>query len=138
MFAWLRFTIRHPLFPRLPVTPAAEALERHAALAGSFPDLARAARQGARADCAVFVLIDEGAPLPGEAQFEQLWQWFEVPSYVLVVDGKGKVTAYECEARNGLHLVQERRDALDAGAAQCPCGRPGLKVAHVEQALARL
>ena len=138
MFGWLRSTVRHPLFPRLPVTRAAEALGRHAALAGSFADLARAARQGARADCAVFVLIDEGVPLPDEAQHEQLWQWFEVPSYVLVVNGKGKVTAYECEARDGLHLVQGGRNALDGGAAECPCGRPGLKVAHVGQALVGL
>ena len=56
---------------------------------------------------------------------DRLWQIFEVPVYGLLLDQKGKVLAYECEAQNGLHV------AATAGEVQyspCDCGRPGSRI----------
>jgi hypothetical protein len=128
MFTWLRSTLRHPLYPDLPVTPAVGATGRHTVLAGSFHELAQAARQGARASHAVFILYTEGAVLPGASQREQLWQWFPVPSYVLVLDTDGQLQAYECEAQEGLHVAAGGSGASQFETAPCPCGRPGRRV----------
>jgi len=76
--------------------------------------------RGATATRGVLVVQREGEHLPGEEQRAALWDWFRVPSYVVQVDGDGKVRAYECEARIGLHQAQ----AVD-GRVECDCGRPG-------------
>jgi hypothetical protein len=128
MFTWLRPTLRHPLYPDLPVTPALGATGRHTVLAGSFHELAQASRHGARASRAVFVLYAEGAPLPSAVQREQLWQWFPVPSYVLVLDADGQLKAYECEAQEGLHVAAGWSLTGELETAPCPCGRPGRRV----------
>ena len=130
MFPWLRSIPRHPLFPRLQAAPAAKAAGWHASLTGNFQELAQAARQGARVERALFLLIEQGAPLPSGTQRDQLWKWFEVPCYVLLVNANGKVIAYECEAQDGLHLVGRRPKAGDDESALCPCGRPGPKIAR--------
>lgn len=128
MFGWPRFTLKHPLYPELPVTPAAGATGRHTVLAGSLQQLAQAACRGACASRAVFVVCGEDEPLPGAAEREQLWQWFPVPSYALVLDANSRLKAYECEAQEGLHLAAERPRAGETSAALCPCGRPGPKL----------
>jgi hypothetical protein len=128
MFGWLRFTLKHPLYPDLSVTPAAGATGRHIVLAGSLQQLAQAASRGACASHAVFVVCSEEEPLPGADEREQLWQWFRVPSYALVLDANGRLQAYECEAQEGLHLAGDRSRTGETDAALCPCGRPGPKV----------
>jgi hypothetical protein len=129
MFGCLRSNLRHPLYPDLPVTPAMAATGRHTVLAGSFRELAQAARHGACASRAVFVLYGEGAPLPGASQREQLWQWFPVPSYVLVLGADGQLRAYECEAQEGLHVAADWPHGPGSlETALCPCGRPGRRV----------
>jgi len=77
---------------------------------------------------AVFVLQDERDPLLTDAQRDELWAQFAVPVYVLLLDGKGKVCAYECEAHQGLHLpVDAARRPIPPGVetTPCGCGRPG-------------
>jgi hypothetical protein len=136
MFAWLRSTLRHPFYPDLPVTPALRANGQHAVLAGSFQELAQAACRGARASRAVFLLAAEDTPLPGASLREQLWQWFRVPSYMLVRDAEGRLRAYECEAHEGFHVAADWPAADSPGAgelenAPCPCGRPGRRVSRI-------
>ncbi len=134
MFGWFRSAYRHPLYPNLPVTHAAVAVGRHAVLAGTFQELAQAARRGACASRAVFVLHGDDAPPPGFSQREELWRWFPVPSYVLVVDANGRLKAYECEAHEGLHVPADWPGAGQFETAVCPCGRPGRKVSRVPDA----
>ena len=127
MFGWLRSNLKHPLYPGLPVTPAAEATGRHAVLAGSLRQLAQAAHRGACASHAVFVVCGEDEPPPCADEREQLWKWFPVPSYALVFDANGQLSAYECEAQDGLHLADDSSGAGEADATLCACGRPGPK-----------
>ena len=126
MFGRLR-SIRHPFYPDLRPTHARAATGRHTVLAGHFEELEQAAARGARATHAIFVLQEEGACPATGRQRDRLWEWFCVPSFVLVLDGAGKVLAYECEAEEGLHV------AADAGLAApdtslCPCGRAGPRI----------
>ena len=120
--------LRHPLFPKLRVTRAAKASGRHAVLAGTMQELAAAARAGGGALHAVLILADAGTPLPGPAAREKLWQWFAVPSFVLVLGPDGRVLAYECEARDGLHIAGAERRCGDPEPFPCPCGRPGRRI----------
>ncbi len=133
----MRVTIRkvrgaplHPLFPGLTAARAAVAKGEHAALAGSFDELARARAAGARARRAVFVLHYSGRPHLGEAERDALWEMFRAPVYGMLLDRDGRVLGYECEAQDGLHVLAEC--ALPAGlvdAGPCCCGRPGGRLA---------
>jgi hypothetical protein len=123
--------LRHPLYPKLRITRASNASGRHAVLAGTMQELASAARTKAGALRAVFVLTGEGMPLPSSDEREQLWQWFEVPSFVLVLDRDGRLLAYECEAKDGLHIAGEERRAGPPETFPCPCGRPGRRVSSL-------
>ena len=119
--------IRHPLFPGLIPTPAREAKAVSCALHGTFPELVHAACEGAQATRAVFVIlrVDE-APL-SEQDRDLLWDLFQVPAFLLMLDGKDRVLGYECEVQNGLH-VTARFPSDSAAAAECECGRPGQKL----------
>ena len=128
MSDWFWPRLRHPLYPGLRITRAARAAGRHSVVAGTFPELALAASVGACASRAVFILSDEGAPLPSPTEREQLWQWFPVPSFVMVLGADGRLKAYECEARDGLHVVDNPGRAGDPEPSLCPCGRPGRRV----------
>src|SRR5690348_9031996 len=119
MFGWCSFRIRHPLFPRWPAVPAARAKGRQRVIAGRFEELLRAAGRGVRVSHAVFVLIDEGRPLIGPGERDRLWQWFAVPSYVLVTDAAGRPRACECEARDGLHLAAGTAAEGPVGTSLC-------------------
>ena len=122
MLYWVGKSLRHPLFPGLRATSASEAKTRqYDALAGSFHELQAAAIAGATARRAVFVTAPEGWNLPTDSQRDVLWILFQVPSYVLQLDSNGKVRAYECEARSGLHNVRSGENSME-----CACGRPGL------------
>ena len=119
--------IRHPFFPWLSPTPAAEAKTVCSALYGTFPELLRAAHAGAHASRAVFVTLrQEETPLSNR-QRDTLWELFQVPSFVLLLDGKGRLLAYECEAQCGLH-VNPKYPARSPIESACECGRPGDRV----------
>jgi len=106
------------------------------AVSGTFQQLAQAASRRVEPRRAVFVVQNEGdSPLTG-AQRDELWEKFEVPIYVLLLDRNGKVCAYECEAHQGLHLPRNAgpfRDPPGSETAPCGCGRPGprLRCPHV-------
>jgi len=120
--------IRHPFFPDLAATPAAEARGRSTAVAGTFAELARAAAAGVEARRAVFVLSrpDE---FPGQGERDELWRRFQVPVFALVVDRAGRIVAWECEAQNGLHGEAGCEPPVGMrDESPCPCGRPGARV----------
>ena len=138
----MRLTIRkargaplHPLYPGLRTARAAGAKGEHAALAGSFDELARARAAGTRARRAVFVLHYNGRPYLSEGERDALWEMFRAPVYGMLLDRDGRVLGYECEAQDGLHVLAEC--APPAGlveAGPCCCGRLGVRL--VAEALA--
>jgi len=88
---------------------------------------------------AVFVLQNEGDPLLSDAQRDELWELFQVPVYVLLLDANHRVCAYECEAHQGLHLPRDigpHRAPAGLEASPCGCGRPGprLRYSHAPHA----
>ncbi|MGA2197631.1 MAG: hypothetical protein ABSH40_20375 [Bryobacteraceae bacterium] len=120
---------RHPLYPGLRAARAATAKGEHAALAGSFDELARARAAGARARRAVFVLHYSGRPFLSEGERDALWEMFQAPVYGMLLARDGRVLGYECEAQDGLHAAAN--GALPAGMAEagpCACGRPSLRL----------
>ena len=126
-FSWFRRRIRHPFFPDLAADVAADARGPSKVLAGTFGELTGAAARGAQARRAVYVVTNENEPL-SEGERDILWRLFEVPIYALLKSGD-QVTAWECEAQNGLHIAESG----DEGG--CSCGRPGAKLTPT-QALA--
>ena len=111
--------------------------------------VARTARP--EVEFAVLVLRHPGGSPLTESARDRLWDAFRVPVYELLCGFDGKLLAYECEARCGLHvtgnaLFEEHRGRmyvtsltdrrapairLDCGIAgyiattRCDCGRPG-------------
>ena len=134
-FQWFKSRVRHPLYPSVRATPAPSSVGHPTAVSGTFQELAQAAMRRVEPRRAVFVLQHEGDRLLSDAQRDELWVHFEVPIYVLLLDSKGKVCAYECEAHQGLHLPADgvrRRVPPGSETAPCGCGRPGprLRYAH--------
>src|ERR1022692_2218161 len=120
---------RHPLYPGLTAARAATARGEHAALAGSFDELARARAAGTRARRAGFGLHDSGGPYLSEGERDALWEMFRARVYGMLLDRDGRVLGYECEAQDGLHVLAEC--ALPAGlmdAGPCCCGRLGVRL----------
>jgi hypothetical protein len=115
-----RRRIRHPFFPGLAADPAANARGRSKALAGTFAELAGAAARGVAAQYAVFVLTSEREPL-SDGQRDELWRLFQAPVYALL-ERRGRVEGWECEAQSGLHLAQGGEEIT------CSCGRPRAKL----------
>lgn len=128
--------LRHPLYPELKPVSAVGARGRHAVLAGTFAELMSATVRGATAGRAIFVLRVPGQPFLTEPERDVLWDLFQVPILVLLVNDHSQVLAYECEAQQGLHLD---RYALPAGcaavveAAPCGCGRPGHRLVPADK-----
>jgi len=131
MFHWQKSRIRHPFYRNLRVSRATAASGRHTVLAGTFSELEQAANRGACASHAVFLLINEDDPAANRAQRERLWTWFQVPSFVLVTDSRGRVIAFECEAQEGFHLAGKEGEVDDS--PLCRCGRPGPRVAELRR-----
>jgi len=132
----LRVPLRHPFRAEWPTTPARLADGRCAVLTGSFPELMRAAASGACADCAVLVLHYPDRPFLSSTERDTLWETFQVPIFALLLDRKGRLTAWECEAQDGLHVGGAWTEQslwvhrlLAAGwildDTPCECGRPG-------------
>ncbi len=103
------------------------------ALSGTFQQLAYAGLRRVEPRRAVFVLQNDGDPLLSDAQRDELWELFQVPVYVLLLDAKRRVCAYECEAHQGLHLPRDigpRRIRPGLETSPCGCGRPGLRLRY--------
>jgi hypothetical protein len=123
--------IRHPLYPALTPVPATEATGLCPAIAGTFRELAEARAAGARASHVVFPMQDSGGPGLTAAERDTLWELFQVPAYVLLLDHGCRVVAYECEAHDGMHLTDNLQGHAVAGSIEsspCDCGRPGLRL----------
>jgi hypothetical protein len=119
---WFQRKINHPFYPKLRPVPAASASGCSEALAGTYSELLAAARCGARATRMALVLHSVDTPFLNAVQRDRLWELFEVPIYAMVLDRKGSLAGFECEAQNGLHLPGRH----GADSSVCPCGRPGL------------
>jgi hypothetical protein len=129
MSLWFRPRVRHPFYPRLLPTPAVEAHGRVIALSGTFQELEQAAAAGASAQSALLVLNRRNDAALTDAQRDRLWTLFQVPAYAMLMDGDGRLVAFECEAQNGYHVPGKA--APDA--PLCECGRPG-QLLHMEAA----
>ena len=102
-------------------------------MSGTFQQLAQAALRRVEPRRAVFVLQNEGETLLNDAQRDELWELFQVPVYVLLLDVKRRVSAYECEAHQGLHLRRDtgpRRIPQGVESSPCGCGRPGPRLRY--------
>src|SRR5688572_12438749 len=117
--------IRHPLFASWKTTPAAKAAGACITIAGTLDELAEAAARGASASHAIFTLHATEGPFLNGLERETLWQLFQVPHYTMIVDPKGRIVAYECEAKDGLHLAEWTPTAGTIASSPCECGRPG-------------
>jgi hypothetical protein len=122
-----RTRLRHPLFPDLPATPAEEASANCTAIAGTYYQLAATAAR-VRPRRAVFVLTHPGQPFLSDSERDDLWTWYQVPVFGLLVDRCGRIAGYECEAQSGMHLVAGFGNPVDPGfleSTPCACGRKG-------------
>jgi len=130
MSLWFRPRVRHPLYPGLASTPAAEATGRCPALYGTFEDLLRAGAAGAQPRRAVFVKRSTRNPFLSLRERDELWNRFGVPVLAVLVDDRGVLLGYECEAQAGVHLSARLqpgpRHRLERG--PCDCGRPGTRL----------
>src|SRR5262249_46985694 len=100
----IRVPLRHPLHPGWKATPARMAEKCCEVLSGTFPELIKSAQAGARAQSAVFVLHYPDRPFLSASERDTLWQLFQVPALALLLDRKGRLTAWECEAHDGMHV----------------------------------
>jgi hypothetical protein len=130
MSLWFRPRIRHPLYPGLASTSAAGATGRCPALYGTFEDLVQAAAAGAQPRRAVFVERHQANPFLSVRERDELWDRFGVPVLAVLVDERGRLLGYECEAQQGVHLNARLqpgpRHRLEHG--PCDCGRPGYRL----------
>jgi hypothetical protein len=122
--------MRHPLYPGLASTPAAEATSRCPALYGTFEDLVRAASAGAQPRRAVFVERRQANPFLSVRERDELWDRFGVPVLAVLVDDRGVLLGYECEAQQGVHLSERMQPGprLRLEHGPCDCGRPGCRL----------
>ena len=122
MKMWFGHRLRHPFYPEIPSTPAAEAKGSVLALSGTLNELDLAAQSGVTVRRSVYVTHRWDQLLLTDAQRDHLWQLFQAPVYAMVLDSFGVPVAYECEMQKGLHMA--------AGVIEgqfCECGRPGLR-----------
>jgi len=120
--------IRHPFYPALKPAAASAATTDTPALYGDYAQLRHAAGAGIRAERAVFALKGAAQPFLTGREREALWALFQVPIYTLLVNGRGAVMAFECEAQDGLHLRDGYLEGVLFGRVEsklCECGRPG-------------
>ena len=123
--------LRHPFYPALKLAPAAKARHEAPALCGGCEELFLAAAAGVRVRRAVFPLRLPAEPFLSPLERDTLWDRFKVPIYALLLDGHGRLIGYECEAQQGIHLVEDYAPGLLFGrieSAACECGRPGVRL----------
>jgi hypothetical protein len=126
--------LRHPFYPALPLVAAARANKACAALAGTFRELAEAARSGVEVSRAVFPLRSPTRPFLEDEEREELWEMFGVPVIAILLDGRVSPVGWECEAQDGFHLLPDYWAGLLFGSIEsacCDCGRPGPRLVRV-------
>jgi hypothetical protein len=134
-----RIPLRHPFYPEWVATPARAAEDECDVLSGSFPELAQAAANGVRARVAVFALQHPDTQFLTDYERDVLWETFQVPVLGFLLDRKGVLVGWECEAQEGLHLGSAWSESalwvcrLRLGGAvidhlPCECGRPGKRL----------
>jgi hypothetical protein len=133
------------------LTPVKSAKGRCVALSGTLRELAKAAKSGIVPQRAVFVMHGPDSAFMTEADRDLLWESFQVPVLACLLDGDGRLVAYECEAQDGLHIPMicptdaNRRiisnedsilgyrlplDQAVVEALPCECGRPGQRLRY--------
>jgi len=123
--------IRHPFYPTLKPAAAAAAKRDSIALYGAFEELVAVAGTGIQVARALFPLRGASDPFLTGPERDALWEMFQVPIYTLLVDRRGDVFAYECEAQDGLHLREGYNEEVLFGRVEsklCECGRPGARL----------
>lgn len=125
-------------------TPARVARIRPLALAAAFPayvTIAAMVQDGEialpelRYPLLVFSRPGEGALSP--EQHDAIWSWFGLPCFEQIRDGKGRLLAQECEAREGFHLTGDTRPGELGGRLMhtlCGCGQvtPRVRIAAAQ------
>lgn len=119
-------------------TPAQLTESRPAALAGSWQELSAAGHllESGSLDLPElsFPLVVFSNPARGilsDRQHELLWGWFHLPVFEQLRDADFTLLAWECEAREGFHVVEGADLAalnpqlLDEA---CQCGLPGARI----------
>ncbi len=147
--------IRHPFFTDWLATPAVETEgpRKYTALSGTVSQLMDAADSAVRATRAVYVLRSAEHPFLSESEREVVWGTFQVPVFTVLLGGRGKPLAYECEAQEGLHMAVnclagpgwaaffeegERPTCTVVAVVEsnlCECGRPGHRLVHSRKAV---
>ena len=126
--------VRHPLFPNLTPVYAAESSGSSEAIVGTYAELLSASARGASASHSIFPVQTSIHSALTDFERDTLWELFEVPAYVVVVNGEGRVLAFECEAQEGLHLLETFTVTETLETSACECGRtePRLIPSHSE------
>jgi hypothetical protein len=150
----IRFPLRHPFFSDWKVTPVRTALGPCTAISGNFWELLEGAAAGVTARRAVFTMLYSDTPYLSDADRQMLWEAFQVPVFGCLLDGDGRLVAYECEAQDGLHVAVDcsgetgicGEDSIlgyqvplkyaRVEKAPCDCGRPGQRLRFQEIRLA--
>ncbi len=128
-----RTVVLHPLFRRssnlLYVDPqAAEAAAhirdfRPATIAGHFTTILNLAGS-AQPTHSVVIFTAEGQPCLAEENRDALWKVYQLPVFEQVIAACGRLTAWECEAHDGLHLTDGAHVApgCSVDTEVCHCG----------------
>jgi hypothetical protein len=105
-----------------------------------------------RPSSALVVLTGPGRGFVSSAERDRLWKLFRVPCFERLLDVDGTVVASECEAHNGMHLVDSfeewelQDDVLcrdgqpvacvtESRQETCGCGHHGRKIFGVRPAV---
>jgi hypothetical protein len=106
---------------------------RPESFAGSFDQLMRIARADILCTLdirAIVVFAPAGSTLLSAAERDELWRRFGAPVFEQQLNSDGELVATECEAHDGLHIMDAR--AAVAGAAldhsPCPCGKTTARI----------
>ena len=137
-----RIPLRHPFHAEWRTVPARLADGPCAVLTGTFAELMEAAQANARAEQAVYVLHYPDRPFLTDAERDTLWQTFQVPVFLLLLDRNGRLAAWECEAQEGMHVggawtghslwvYRLLASGWFLDSAPCACGRPGERLLRI-------
>jgi hypothetical protein len=92
-------------------------------IAGYFTQLINLEAQPTHA---LVVLTHPGQSLSATDR-DQLWNRFRVPVFQQIVDERGRLIAYECEAHDALHVASAMAHELGTiRDGMCPCGKAAM------------
>lgn len=115
-----------------------DALEsfRPDAIAGSYAQLT--ALSGLTVNAAVIVFTEAGTQTLSPVQRDTLWDLYRVPIFEQLLTADGRLLATECEAHDGLHIVEDHPaiGALSLTDEPCACGQNSRRIAIASRVLA--